>query len=273
MHMPAESIGPVPPDRIAAGAGPSSRSPAAGLPLREFAREHVAGRWYTWAMENYKSTLLALVRAYGCRSLLEVGGGRAPLLGEDEVRALGIRYTVNDISEAELKLCPAWADKVCFDIAGAGTPAGAYDLIFSRMVLEHVQRGERAYRNIHSLLRAGGIGLNFHPTLFAPPFVINLLLPSALSEMLLRLFGAYVTDADGPYPKFPAKYSLCRSTAGTAQRIKSFGFSEVFIAPFYGHGYFRRIPLLGAFDDCLGNLARNADFRPYTSYAYSLVRR
>ena len=107
------------------------------------------------------------------RERYEAIGGRSPLLDEPQIAAAGLNYTVNDISETELSHCPDWAEKICFDIAGDAAPAGQYDLIFSRMVQEHVRSAEKCYNNIFQLLRPGGIALNFHPTLFAVPFVFD----------------------------------------------------------------------------------------------------
>lgn len=240
-------------------------------PLAAFIDGHVKDHWYTWAIEHYKETIIALIRTYGCRSLLEIGGGRAPLLTREEVQEMGLHYTVNDIAQHELDLCPGWADKACFDIAGENAPPGQYDLAFSRMVLEHVQDAARAYRNVRALLRAGGIGMHLHPTLFAPPFVINSLLPTAVSDKILSVFGARLTDSGTPYPKFPAHYSWCRSTDGVLDRIRGVGFRDVQVARFYGHGYFRKIPGVRVIDDALSRLAMRSGSRWYTSYAYMMM--
>src|SRR5690606_5853440 len=117
-------------------------------------------------------TVLDLARILNARSLLEVGGGRSPLLTERELARHDIRYTANDISERELERAPNWVGKACFDIqtpdhAQIEQYAGQFDLIFSRMVMEHVPSYQRAYRNIFTLLQPGGVAIAFHPVLFA----------------------------------------------------------------------------------------------------------
>src|SRR5262249_1621617 len=156
---------------------------------------------------------------FRCTNLLELGGGRSPLFFKSEIDDLGANYTVNDISERELAAAPPWVTKVCFDAAGEASVHQQYDLVFSRMVLEHVPSAESLYRNVFNLLSRGGICLNFHPTLFAVPFVINLLLPSRLSQIVLSAFGALVTDAESEYPKFPARYDWCRSSPAIQRRL------------------------------------------------------
>jgi SAM-dependent methyltransferase len=252
---------------------PAGSLPAGSSPLSDFTRKHFHERSYTWAMDNYKSTLLAISSAYSCSSWLEIGGGRWPLFTEAEVRDLGITYTVNDISEAELQLCPKWADRVCFDIGGTEVPCRKYDLVFSRMVMEHVRHADAAYRNVFALLRRGGITLNFHPTLYAPPFVLNYLLPTQWSQEILSALGRHVTDAQEQYPKFPARYQWCRSTRRIVERIRAVGFDEVVIVPFYGHGYFQRIPVVGPIDRRFSLWAQKRDYRIFASYAYTIARR
>jgi SAM-dependent methyltransferase len=246
---------------------------ANGPSLEAFVGERIAERWYSWAMANYPDTVLALAATYQCRDLLEVGGGRSPLLDGPRLAAAGLNYTVNDISETELRHCPEWADKVCFDIAGDPAPTGQYDLIFSRMVQEHVRSGRKYYRNIFQLLRPGGIALSFHPTLYAVPFVINYLIPSGLSAAILKSLGSRLTDAEEQYPKFPARYRWCRASAGVAARLRGIGFSEISVVPFYGHGYFRNLPLVREVDDFVARAARASRTTLMSSYAYTIVRK
>lgn len=256
------------PEPAARGSGVAGESSLGGI-----IREVIADQWYSWAMANYKEMVMALATRFECRKLLEIGGGRSPLLSRDQLAAARLDFTVNDVSEAELRQCPAWADKLCFDIAGDETPPGQFDLVFSRMVQEHVSNAEKCYRNIFRLLRPGGIALNFHPTLYAAPFVVNYLIPSRLSAAILHIFGARVTDAEEPYPKFPARYSWCRASARVAGKLRAIGFSEIFIVPFYGHGYFRNIPLVREADDWLAKMAKARGARFLSSYAYTIVRK
>ena len=108
------------------------------------------------------------------------------------------------------------------------------------MVQEHVSSGERFYRNILKLLSNGGVALNFHPTLYSLPFLINRAFPEHLTRMVLRFFKPERNGSN--IPKFPARYELCYSLAATANIISRIGFSAVHIIPFYHHEYFAGIP-------------------------------
>src|SRR5580704_14507314 len=104
-----------------ADAGFANESPICpnGDSLVAFANQNIDNHWYGWAIGNYKPVVKILCSAFARRNLLEIGGGRSPLLTEQEARDFGISYTVNDISAMELDRCPAWAQRVCFDVAGA----------------------------------------------------------------------------------------------------------------------------------------------------------
>src|SRR5690606_29100848 len=112
-------------------------------------------------------------------------------------------YTVNDIAQSELDLAPSYVEKACFDIAAEDVPQNRqYDLMFSKLVFEHIKDAKRAWNNTRALLKQGGIALHFCPVLCCPPFIINWLLPERLSRHILRFF--FPARNEGEHPKFPA---------------------------------------------------------------------
>jgi SAM-dependent methyltransferase len=234
-----------------------------------------------WAWANYRNAVLAL--AQSCRAgkrggekvrMLEIGGGRGPLLSPAEAFSAGIEVTVNDIDARELAMGPAEFDKAQFDIGDKVDPDwhNKFDLIVSQMVMEHVRDGRKAWSNIAKLLAPGGVAMAFHPTLYAPPYVINLIFPESVTAPILRFF--FPNRHDGDYPKFPARYELCFTNPARLEPIlKSCGFSETLIVPFWGHRYFRHFSLLRDLDAASQRLAEARDWRWLTTYAYTLARR
>jgi SAM-dependent methyltransferase len=236
----------------------------------------------TWAWDNYRPTVLAFVQACQWNAsqrgslvrVLEIGGGRRPLFTPAEAKANGFSLTVNDIDADELSLAPDEFEKARFDIAGA-TPQGLegrFDLIISMMVLEHVRDAPLAWSNMRALLAPGGVALGFHPTLFASPFLINWLMPERLTAALLRRF--FPDRHQGDSPKFPARYELCRASREAIEpALRSAGFSQILIAPFWGHRYYRRFPVVRDLVSLVERIAEARDWRFIATYAYSIARR
>jgi SAM-dependent methyltransferase len=236
--------------------------------LQKFVKDIVVSNNSEWAWKNYKSVVLSLQREFDCKSLIEIGGGRSPLIDEQEHKGLGVEYTVNDISATELALAPKWPLKACFDICSPPSDThSSFDLIFSKMVLEHIPNAKAAYQAIYNLLAPGGVCLSFFPTLFCLPFLVNYLLPEKLSLKLQRMADPRAN------PKFPAYYSWCRSTASVRRHLEAIGFRDVAISAFYGHSYYRSIPFVRNVQQQWTRVARGKDLRLLSSFAYVFVQK
>lgn len=232
---------------------------------------------WNWSWESYKPMVLALAEAYGLRRHLEIGGGRDPLFTAEEVAAHGLAVTLNDIAQRELDRAPPGFATLCCDIAGPDTVATIgrerFDFAYCRMVMEHVPDVARMWRNVHDILAPGGVAFSFFPTLFAPPFVANELMPERLSRAILHALFPDRRD-DGDNPKFPAHYDRCRgSEAALVPLLTGIGFREVVVLPFYGYSYFWKIPGLRQVDAAFTRLARARDWRTFTSFAYVIARK
>ncbi len=234
--------------------------------------------WHSqWAWDHYENTVLALARHFELLELCEIGGGRDPGFLPDDPKTKGLALTVNDLDQGELDLAPQGLKKARFDIAGdlsePDARPGSYDLMFSRMVFEHVVDVERAWSNIHALLRPGGVALAFNPTLWAPVFALNHVIPESLSRKIVHALFPARRDGGGD-PKFPAHYDWCRgSEAKLAPMLRRAGFRDIHIQPFWGHGYFDRMPGLKQADHLFNRAAAQLDLRLFTTYAFVVVRK
>jgi SAM-dependent methyltransferase len=244
-------------------------------PLSEIAADLDYTSDWNWAWDNYKATIVALARDYGLDRHLEVGGGRDTLFTPEEAAAHRFDITVNDVSPHELALAPDGFGKVCCDIASPRTMSlirpEQFDFVYSRMVMEHVRDVPLMWRNMHSMLSDGGVALAFYPTLFAPPFAINHVVPERLSSAILeKIFPDRHSEGDNP--KFPAFYDHCYGDeAKIAPMLKDIGFREVLVLPFYGYSYFWKIPALKQLDAAFTRTARERDWRLFTSFAYTIA--
>jgi SAM-dependent methyltransferase len=233
--------------------------------------------WHSdWAWENYERAVLALAREFGLKRLLEIGGGRDPAFAE-AARANGLTLIVNDIDAGELARLPAGFETACFDVSGdlGRRPelVESFDFVASRMVFEHIHDVEAAWRNVHRILRPGGIGLAFFPTLYAWPFVLNWLLPNDLAKGIVeRFYPARASEGDNPV--FPPVYDWCfGSQERMGRMLDPIGFSEAQVVPFWGHHYLDRVPVARQLDNAFNRLAARLDWRLFTTYAYVVVRK
>jgi len=240
-------------------------------PLAAFIAARRVDNSARWIAENIDRLLRDWIGESRPTTVLEVGGGRSPLLSEADLAGSSvITYVVNDRSADELERIPNSYRKACFDIQSQPDLSDSYvgqcDLVFSRMVFEHVPDPRAAWATTHALLRPGGQTLAFVPTLYALPFVVNRLLPDGLSARLLSHFAPNRNPDETP--KFPAYYRWCRARHQyLADRLLPLGFRTVDVIPFYGHNYFDRIPILRRFDAALTHASMRRDWRVVASFA------
>lgn len=228
-----------------------------------------------WGWVNYKRFILTIGNEYGRKRHLEIGGGRNPLFSPADLAKYGFQVTINDISANELALAGPEYAKVQCDIASDEALSvlghGRYDFAYCFMVMEHVRNVRRMWENVYGLLAQGGVALSFFPTLYAPPFVINRLLPETFARKALHSLFPQRTDTSS-HPKFPAHYNYCRSGDDVLPPLLSeIGFTSAMVLPTYGHSYFVRVPGLKQADAGLTRLARRKDWRLLSTYAYVLA--
>lgn len=228
-----------------------------------------------WALANYKRAVTEFARHFAARRLIEIGGGRDPLFNRQEVKDLGVDMTINDIAPDELAALPSGYHTACFDVAGDRSRhadfRSSFDFAFSRMVFEHVADGQQAWANLYELLAPDGVALIYIPTLYAFPFVMNWLLPDRFAAKIVK--ALYKNRTDNEDPVFPARYSWCFTDARLTKMLSAIGYREVFVQPFYGHGYYKPIPIIHRLQTQFAALAHRHDWRAFTSFAYIAVRK
>lgn len=169
--------------------------------------------------------------------VLDIGSGRQPTISPED-RPAACRYVGFDISEGELELAgeDAYDGIVVGDIAKHDPSlAGRFDLALSWQVLEHVRPVDRAFANIYSYLRPGGVVVAQLSGKFSLFAFANQLVPRSVGLRLLhRLLGRDARTV------FPAYYHRCYATALERTLID---WSDVRIVPrFRGASYFTFSP-------------------------------
>jgi SAM-dependent methyltransferase len=184
--------------------------------------------------------LLQLIGEYEPKILLEIGSGANPTLDAETARRFGLHYITSDSNEAELDKAPPGLEARLLDLDSEQLPddlLSRCDIVFSRMVNEHVTDAERYHNNILQLLAPGGIAVHCFSTLYAFPFVVNALVSGAASEWLLDF-----ATRRRHHSKFPARYSWSRGpTASMLRRFEKMGYEVMSYKGYFGHWYYSRV--------------------------------
>lgn len=192
--------------------------------------------------DSYASMLVDLAKEHGAQAVGELGGGANPVLADTSTWGFVPTRAVYDISVAEMDKAGDDLDKRQADLCEPlGGPGGEYDLVFSKMLCEHLPDPETFHRNCFHLLRPGGRSVHFFPTLYALPFVLNRLVPEQAARRLLSVVQP--DRLDNPLTeKFPAYYRWCHGPTGRMlQRYEELGFEVERWRAGFGHSYYRRL--------------------------------
>jgi SAM-dependent methyltransferase len=207
-------------------------------------------------------------------SVCELGAGANPLLRLDLVDRYGLDYVLIDVDEDELDKAPSGYTKLVVDVA-APLPdgLGRYDFIFSQTVAEHIRSPEAFHRNVRDLLAPGGIAAHFFPTLYEPVFVINRVLPEALTRRML--LGVQSDRVRGSHKqKFPAFYRWCRGPSRRQRRrFEGLGLDIEQYVGWYGHDYLVSLPPLHRAQLTIAQALLKRPVAALTTYAWVVLRK
>jgi SAM-dependent methyltransferase len=229
---------------------------------------------YRSAKAGFDAYLERLIERTGSRRVCDVGGGANPSLPLDTVARLDLDYVVMDISAEELAKAPDGYRTFRADVAGPRPPElEPQDLVFSRMLAEHIQDPVRFHTNVRAILREGGTAFHFFPTLYALPFLVNRLLPRRTSERFLLKLDP-VRRPEGRLPKFPAYYRWCRGPSQRQlERFQRLGYAIEEYVGFFGHDYLAKVPPIQRREERLAATLIAHPVPLLTSYAYVVLRR
>lgn len=226
------------------------------------------------AWEDFDSKIRGLIESRGCRRVCEIGAGANPLLPLSYINEHHLEYALLDVSAEELQKAPDGYRKIVCDITSINVESevgGTFDLIFSKMLAEHVPDGEVFHRNVYLLLSERGTAFHFFPTLYAPPFVLNKFLPEDVAYRIVdALHGKGSRKKEGRHAKFPAYYSWCLGPSRTQyNRFSSLGYVIRRYTAFYGHdGYYHRVKAVQRLHVSLAAVLCRLRLSALSSYAW-----
>jgi SAM-dependent methyltransferase len=224
--------------------------------------------------QAYDGLVLDLARREGVTSVAELGGGANPMIGDPEKWGFAPERVVIDISADELDKADEDVTKRVADLCQPVTDGlESYDLVFSKMLCEHLPDAAQFHANCFKLLKPGGLAVHFFPTLFTAPFVINKLIPEDLTRKMLRMVQP-VRFTDPKVSKFPAYYRWCTGpTPRARRRYESVGFEiETWNAAF-GHLYYDKIPGLNVAERAKTRYLLDHPVPMLTSFATVVLRK
>ena len=168
--------------------------------------------------------------------ILEIGSGASPCVNNHEK----LNYTVIDPDKEELNKSNV-QNKIHANLEGWETNQ-KFDLIVSRMVLEHIPNPTSFHKKVLDLLSENGKAIHLYACRNSIPALFNRFLPESLGDHILRLIKNRNLDEE---PKYPAFY---RMTNGPIKRDINFytnlGFQIRFFIGYVGHNYFHAIPVI-----------------------------
>ena len=210
----------------------------------------------------------------GAVRVCDVGGGARPMLRLPQIERAGLHYVVTDVSDEQLQRAPDGYRREQMDILDAAAVErvaqthGPFDAVLSRWTAEHVPDGERFHRHVFELLRPGGTAVHMFPTLYALPFLVNRMLPPALSS------GVLFRACPARHAKFRPYYSWCRGPSrAQLARLSSVGFSIERYTGYFGHAFYRRIKPLAAAERAFVGVMVDHPLPALTSFALVVLRR
>jgi SAM-dependent methyltransferase len=191
-----------------------------------------------WAHVHFTRGLHATVQGLSGGRVCELGGGARPALELDFLRRHDLSCLVVDVSESELRKAPDGYETLLGDVSSAqfstGPHDGSYDLVFSRVLAEHVTDARQFHLNARRLLRPGGVAMHFFPTLWWPPFIANRVMPEWLAEKILLRIEPW-RERSGNAGKFPAYYHWCFGpTRRQVDRFPAVGFAVERCVAYFG---------------------------------------
>lgn len=173
----------------------------------------------------------------GRLSVLEIGGGAHPSIKNRK----GVEYFIVDPDPTELEKAPIDIKKINLKVQDLKVE-NKFDLILSKMVLEHIQEPDSFHKNILELLEHDGIVVHFFACRHSIPAMINRFFPEFVGDLILRMIGNRHLEES---PKYKAFYKNTKGhIRSQIEYFENLGYKIQEYHSFVGHKYLQKIPIL-----------------------------
>lgn len=204
------------------------------------------------------------------KSILEIGAGANPTINPKFIKENNLSYTISDVDEGELNKADKIYSKLVVDLSKPDFNASAkFDLVFSRMVGEHITDAKTFHQNVFNILNSGGISFHCFSTLYAFPFVVNKILPDRLSDLILEKIDPRDKHQHG---KFKAHYDWSFGpTRKMIRRFENIGYEIIEYVGYFGHNYYKKFPLLNKIEEVKSKILLKFPLPLLTSYSHFIL--
>lgn len=223
--------------------------------------------------QGYDESVRTLAEREGVKAVAELGGGANPIIGGDDWSFADERVVI-DISATELAKANSRVHTRVADLCKPiDNELAAYDLVFSKMLCEHLPDPVVFHQNCFNLLRPGGLSVHFFPALGTFPFLVNKMIPEHTARKILDKVQPGRLDMPN-LEKFPAYY---RGTTGPTKKafrkFEEFGFKVEQWKSSFGHTYYSVIPPLHALENAKSNFLRKHPIPRLASFSVVVLRK
>ena len=199
-------------------------------------------------------------------SILEIGGGAHPSTQNRE----NIDYSMVDPDQSELDKAPDDVIKLEGLVQDLDS-VKKYDLIISKMVLEHVSDPDEFHNKVLQLLTPNGKAIHFFAGRHSLPALVNRLLPESVGDNILKLLKNRDLNAS---PKYEAFYKRTKGhTKSQIEYFQNLGYEIESYFSFVGHKYLESIPILGYLEQVYSRLLTNMRVKHLATVALIVLKK
>jgi hypothetical protein len=213
-----------------------------------------------------------LILKNNIQSILEIGAGANPTISPEFINKHNLNYTISDVDDDELKKALPVYNKMVVDLSLSLPHENIkFDLVFSRMVGEHISDAETFHQNAFNILNKGGISFHCFSTLYAIPFVANRFLPDSINNLLLHKIAPRDKHQHG---KFKAYYDWSRGPSNKMLlRFEKLGYEIIEYAGYFGHNYYNKFSILNKIEELKSKMLLKFPISFLTSYAHFILKK
>lgn len=198
--------------------------------------------------------------------VLEIGGGAHPSIKDRQE----ISYTIVDPDTDQTDLAPKDVKIENCRVQSLDS-SNKYDIVISKMVLEHIEDPLSFHSSVYELLRPGGRAIHFYACKYSLPSIVNRILPEKLGELILKKIENRELNES---PKYPAYYI---NTQGSRDELKRFygnmGYTIETINFYLGHTYLKNVPVLNILERFYSYILYKAKLKTMASVSLLILKK